>query len=273
MLSATEETSAGRLHIMPRFAANLSFMFQEVPFLDRFEAAAKAGFSAVEFLFPYENEPAEIAARLKANGLTQALFNLPPGDWTKGERGLAAIPGREAEFEAAVATALRYADATGCRRIHAMPGLRHHGADRRTYVANLKRAARLAAKDNVDVIIEPINTRDIPGFFLNTTGEARAVIHEVAEPNLGLQFDLYHRQIQEGDTAMAIREFGHLARHYQIASPPDRGEPDDGEMNYAFLFREIDATGFSGYVGCEYKPRRGTLEGLGWVAACGVTLG
>ena len=172
-----------------------------------------------------------------------------------------------------MAAALRYAEATGCRRIHAMPGLRHHGAERRTYVANLKRAARLAAKDNVDVIIEPINTRDIPGFFLNTTGEARAVIYEVGQANLGLQFDLYHRQIQEGDTAMAIREFGHLARHYQIASPPDRGEPDDGEMNYAFLFREIDASGFSGYVGCEYKPRKGTLEGLGWAAKCGVTLG
>jgi 2-dehydrotetronate isomerase len=258
---------------MPRFAANLSFFFLEMPFLDRFDAAAKAGFRAVEFLFPYEHQPEEIAARLKANGLTQALFNLPPGDWTKGERGLAAIPGREAEFEAAVATALRYAEATGCRRIHAMPGLRHHGADRRTYVANLRRAARLAAKDDVDVIIEPINTRDIPGFFLNTTGEARAVIHEVAESNLGLQFDLYHRQIQEGDTAMAIREFGYLARHYQIASPPDRGEPDDGEMNYAFLFREIDATGFTGYVGCEYKPRKGTVEGLGWAAKCGVTLG
>lgn len=258
---------------MPRFAANLSFLFNEVPFLDRFEAAAKAGFKAVEFLFPYENTPDEISSRLRANGLTMALFNVPPGDWTKGERGMAALPGREKDFEAAVATALRYAEATGCRRIHAMPGLRHHGADRRTYVANLRRAARMAAASDVDVIIEPINTRDIPGFFLNTTAEARAVIYEVGEANLGLQFDLYHRQIQEGDTATAIAEFGHLARHYQIASPPDRGEPDDGEMNYRYLFKLIDASGFDGYVGCEYKPRKGTLEGLGWAKTCGVSLG
>jgi len=259
--------------LMPRFAANLSFMFNEVPFLDRFEAAAKAGFKAVEFLFPYEFKAEEIAARLKANGLTQVLFNLPPGDWTKGERGLAALPGREADFEAAVGSALKYADVLGCKRIHAMPGLRHHGADRKTYVNNLRKAARMAAPSGVDVIIEPINTRDIPGFFLNTTGEARAVIYEVGEKNLGLQFDLYHRAIQEGDVAMAIREFGHLARHYQIANPPDRHEPDHGEMNYAYLFKLVDETGFDGYMGCEYKPRNGTVEGLKWAKACGVTLG
>ena len=258
---------------MPRFAANLSMMFNEVPFLDRFEAAAKAGFRAVEFLFPYEFPKEEIAARLKANGLTQALFNLPPGDWTKGERGLAALAGRERDFEEALSTALGYAEATGCRLLHAMPGLRHHGTDRRTYVANLRNAAKRAAADGVSIIIEPINTRDIPGFFLNTTAEARAVICEVGEANLGLQFDLYHRQIQEGDTAMAIREFGHLARHYQIASPPDRGEPDDGEMNYRFLFDEIDRSGFTGYVGCEYRPRGETVAGLKWAAALGVGLG
>ncbi len=258
---------------MPRFAANLSFLFNEMPFLDRFAAAAKAGFKAVEYLFPYEWPVAEIAKRLKDHGLEQALFNLPPGDWTKGERGLAAIPGREAEFAAAVGQALDYARVLGCRRVHAMPGLRHHGANRATYIANLRMAARLAAKDGIDVIIEPINTRDIPGFFLNTTAEARAVIYEVGEANLGLQFDLYHRAIQEGDVAMAIGEFGGLARHYQIASPPDRGEPDDGELNYAYLFRQIDASGFKGFVGCEYKPRRGTVEGLGWVEKLGVKLG
>ncbi len=257
---------------MPRFAANLSFLFQDLPFLDRFEASAKAGFRAVEFLFPYDFPKQEIVARLKANGLTQALFNLPPGDWSKGERGLAAMPGREAEFEAAMKTALDYAKATGCKRVHAMPGLRHHGAERKTYIANLRKGARMAADAGVDVIIEPINTRDIPGFFLNTTAEARAVIFEVGEKNLGLQFDLYHRAIQEGDVAMAIREFGHLAKHYQIASPPDRGEPDDGELNYRFLFQEIDKTGFDGFVGCEYKPRGDTLAGLKWVKACGVTL-
>lgn len=257
---------------MPRFAANLSFLFQDLPFLDRFEASAKAGFKAVEFLFPYEFPKEEIAARLKANGLTQALFNLPPGDWSKGERGLAAMPGREAEFEAAMKTALSFATATGCRTVHAMPGLRHHGAERRTYIANLRKGARMAADAGVAVVIEPINVRDIPGFFLNTTAEARAVIYEVAEKNLGLQFDLYHRAIQEGDVAMAISEFGHLAKHYQIASPPDRGEPDDGEMNYRFLFQEIDKSGYDGFVGCEYKPRGDTLAGLKWAKALGVSL-
>lgn len=257
---------------MPRFAANLSFLFQDLPFLDRFEASAKAGFKAVEYLFPYEWAKEDIAARLRANDLTQALFNIYPGDFAKGERGLAAIPGREADFEAAVRQALSYADALGCKLIHAMPGLRHHGADRRLYVANLKKAARMAAAHGVTVIIEPINTRDIPGFFLNTTGEARAVIHEVAAPNLRLQFDLYHRAIQEGDVTMAIREFGHLAAHYQIANPPDRGEPDAGELNYRSLFQEIDRTGYTGWVGCEYKPRGDTVMGLAWTRACGVTL-
>jgi hydroxypyruvate isomerase len=258
---------------MPRFAANLSFMFAEVPFLDRFEAAAKAGFKGVEYLFPYEWPAQELRSRLEANGLTQALFNAPAGDFASGDRGLAAIPGREAEFEASIAKALDYAAALACPRIHVMPGLRHHGARRAVYIANLRKAARMAARQGVDVIIEPINQRDIPGFFLATTDQARGVIHEVGESNIGLQFDLYHRQIQEGDTAMAIREFGHLARHYQIASPPDRGEPDDGEMNYAFLFREIDASGFTGWVGCEYKPRRGTVEGLAWAERCGVRIG
>jgi hydroxypyruvate isomerase len=258
---------------MPKFAANLSFLFTELPFLDRFEAAAKAGFRAVECLNPFEAPKAEIAARLKANGLTQALFNMAHGDWGKGERGISAIPGREAEFETSVAAALECAEAFGCRRVFAMAGLRHHGAQRQTYVKNLKRAARMAAGHGVDVIIEPINSRDIPGYFLNTTGEARSIILEAGEPNVGLQFDLYHRQVMEGDVAMAIGEFGHLARHYQIASPPDRGEPDDGELNYRYLFDLIDRSGFEGYVGCEYKPRKGTVAGLGWAKALGVSLG
>ncbi|MCL4766008.1 MAG: hydroxypyruvate isomerase family protein [Hyphomicrobiaceae bacterium] len=258
---------------MPRFAANLSMMFNEVPFLDRFEAAAKAGFSGVEFLFPCEHPAAEIAARLEGAGLRQVLFNLPPGDWTKGERGLAALPGREAEFESAVRTALAYAEALGCPRVHAMSGLVHHGARRATYVANLKMAARMARDCGVEIIIEPINARDIPGYFLNRTSEARAVIHEVGEPNLGLQFDIYHRQVTEGDIATAIREYASLTRHYQIAGPPDRGEPDEGELDYPWLFELIDGTGFQGWIGCEYKPRRGTLEGLQWVERCGVRLG
>ena len=258
---------------MPRFAANLNFLFTELPLLDRFEAAAKAGFTAVESTHLYEASAEEIAARLKANGLTLALFNTPAGDAAAGERGLAALAGREKDFWAAFETALRYAEATGGRRIHLVAGLVHQGAQRATYVANLRRAARAAAAVGIEVLIEPINRRDIPGFFLNKTGEARAIVHEVGEPNLRLQFDLYHRQIEEGDVATAIAEFTQLTAHYQIASPPDRGEPDDGEMNYPYLFRLIDETGFDGWIGCEYRPRRGTLEGLKWAAACGVTLG
>lgn len=258
---------------MPRFCANLSFLFTELPFLDRFEAAAKAGFKGVEYLNPFEAPKAEIASRLKANGLTQALFNMAHGDWTKGERGMSAIPGREAEYEKAVAAALDYAEATGCKRMFSMAGLKHHGADRATYVRNLKTAARMTKGSGIHVIIEPINTRDIPGYFLNTTGDARSIIHEVGEANVGLQFDLYHRQVMEGDVAKAIDEFGHLARHYQIANPPDRGEPDEGELNYRYLFKKIDDSGFDGWVGCEYKPRNGTVAGLGWAKALGVTLG
>jgi hydroxypyruvate isomerase len=257
---------------MPRFAANLNFLFLEAPLLERFDAAAGAGFKAVEIINPYEVPREEIAARLRASGLALALINIPASP-DAAHRGLTAIAGREADFAAAFAEALRYAEATGCRRLHLVAGLLHQGARRDVFVANVGKAARMAAADGVDVLIEPINRRDIPGFFLAKTGEARAVIHEVGEPNVGLQFDLYHRQIEEGDIAAAIAEFGPLARHYQIANPPDRGEPDEGELNYRTIFRLIDASGFSGYVGCEYRPRRGTVEGLGWAAACGVTLG
>ncbi|MEO1718906.1 MAG: 2-oxo-tetronate isomerase [Pseudomonadota bacterium] len=257
---------------MPKFAANLSFMFADLAFVDRFAAAADCGFKAVEYL-PYDHEPDALKAKLDAAGLEQALFNLPPGNWEAGERGLAAIPGREADFEAAVTKGLDYAEVLGNTLLHAMPGLRHHGANHATYVANLKRAAAMAADRGRTIIIEPINQRDIPGFFLSTTEQARAVIHEVGADNLALQFDLYHRQIEQGDVARAMREFGALAAHYQIANPPDRAEPDQGEMNYRYLFEVLDETGYDGWVGCEYKPRGDTREGLSWVAACGVTLG
>lgn len=257
---------------MPKFAANLSFMFTDLPFLDRFDAAAKAGFKVVEYLFPYEFAAADLKARLDANGLTQALFNLPPGNWEAGERGLAALPGREPDFDAALSKALDYADALGNTLLHAMPGLRHHGANHATYIANLRWAAARAGERGKTLIIEPINERDIPGFFLNTTAQAREVIREVGSAHLGLQFDLYHRQIQEGDVARAIREFGHLALHYQIANPPDRAEPDHGEMNYRYLFEVLDDTGYDGWVGCEYKPRGDTLAGLTWLEACGTSL-
>jgi 2-dehydrotetronate isomerase len=258
---------------MPRFAANLNFLFTELPLLDRFDAAAKAGFTAVESTNLYEATAEDIAARLKANGLTLALFNTPAGNAAAGERGLAALAGREKDFWAAFEMALKYADITGGRRIHLVAGLVHQGAQRATYVANLRKAAQAAATAGVEVLIEPLNRRDNPGFLLNKTGEARAIIHEVGVPSLRLQFDLYHRQIEEGDVAMAIAEFAPLTAHYQIASPPDRGEPDDGEMNYPYLFQRIADTGFDGWIGCEYRLRNGTLAGLKWTAACGVTLG
>jgi 2-dehydrotetronate isomerase len=259
---------------MPRFAANLGFLFLELPYLERFEAATKAGFKAVESgTNPYEVSAAEIAARLKASGLTMALINTSSGDAAAGERGRAALAGREKDFEADLETALAYAAATGCTKVHVMAGLVHQGARRATYVANLKKAARAAATRGVELVIEPINRRDIPGYALNKLAEARAVIHEVAEPNLGLQFDLYHRQVEDGDVASAIAEYAALTRHYQIASPPDRGEPDEGELNYRWLLQQIDASGYTGWVGCEYRPRRGTVEGLKWTAACGVKLG
>jgi hydroxypyruvate isomerase len=258
---------------MPRFCANLNFLFTEVPLLDRFEAAAKAGFKAVEIGNPYEAPADDIARRLGDNCLELALFNTTAGDAKAGERGRAALAGREQDFDADMENALRYAAATRCRLIHVMAGLVNHGARRETFLANLKKAARKAAAAGINLVIEPINRRDIPGYFLNKLPEARSVIHEVGEPNLGLQFDLYHRQVEDGDVAVAIKEYASLTRHYQIASPPDRGEPDEGEMNYRWLLQQIDASGYKGWVGCEYKPRRGTVEGLKWAAACGVKLG
>ncbi|AHB49707.1 hydroxypyruvate isomerase [Hyphomicrobium nitrativorans NL23] len=258
---------------MPRFAANLSFLFTELPFLDRFEAAANAGFKGVEFMFPYATPADEIRARLDANGLELVLFNLPPGHWDKGERGFAALPGREDEFASAVDLALTYADALGCPRLHAMAGLTDHGATREVYVANLRLAAAWAAEQGVDILIEPINTRDMPGYFLTRTCDAADVIAEVGAPNLGLQFDLYHRHVSEGGVEAAIAEFAAITRHYQCADPPDRGEPGgSGELDYAVLFRTVDASGHTGWIGCEYKPRGDTLAGLGWPAACGVAL-
>ena len=258
---------------MPRFCANLNFLFQEVPLLERFDAAAKAGFKAVEIGNPYEASAGEIAAKLKANGLALALINTSPGDAAKGERGRSALAGREKDFDADLEAALAYCAATGCKLIHVMAGLVHQGARRETFVANLEKAARKAAAAGITAVIEPINRRDIPGYFLNKLAEARAIIYEVGEPNLGLQFDLYHRQVEDGDVAVAIKEYVALARHYQIANPPDRGEPDEGDLNYRWLLRQIDASGYKGWVGCEYKPRHSTVEGLGWAKACGVTLG
>jgi 2-dehydrotetronate isomerase len=244
-------------------------MYTEVPFLDRFAAAAQDGFDAVEYLFPYDHAPAEIAARLNDNGLTQALFNLPPGDWAAGERGMACIPGREAEFAASVERALPYAQATGCQRLHAMAGLRPAGvADdvmRQTYTANLKAAAQRLAPLGITLLIEPINTRDMPGFYLNLQQQAHDLLAQVAEPNLKVQMDLYHCQIMEGDLSMRLKKHFSGVGHVQIAGVPDRHEPDGGEVNYPRLFDQLDALGYEGFVGCEYRPKAGTSAGLGWL--------
>ncbi|HJV71169.1 2-oxo-tetronate isomerase [Ideonella sp.] len=264
---------------MPRFAANLSMLYPEHDFLDRFAAAARDGFEAVEYLFPYAHEPALLAGLLAGHGLQQVLFNAPPGDWDAGERGLACLPGREDEFRRGIGQALRYAEALGCPRVHVMAGLVPAGAERArlqaTYEANLAWAAAQAASVGRDVLIEPINPRDIPGFFLNRQDEAHRIVQAVGAPNLKVQMDLYHCQIVEGDVAMKLRQYLPSGRvgHLQIAGVPERHEPDVGELNYAYLFGVIDEVaaqcGWDGWVGCEYRPRRGaqpggTTAGLGW---------
>jgi hydroxypyruvate isomerase len=253
---------------MPRFAANLSMMFNEVPFLERFGAAARAGFEAVEYLFPYDHPPEEVAARQAAAGVATVLFNLPPGDWAKGERGIAALPSREREFEASVETALRYARALGTPTLHAMAGIVPAGSDRiaarETYVSNLRRAARALAADGRTLVVEPINGRDMPGYFLQRQDEAHALREEVGAPNLLVQMDLYHAQIVEGDLSVKLRRWVKHVGHVQIASVPDRHEPDHGEVSWPHLFALLDELGYPGWVGCEYRPAGETAAGLGW---------
>jgi hydroxypyruvate isomerase len=253
---------------MPRFAANLSMMFADRPFIDRFRAAAEAGFTAVEFLFPYGFEPHEIRSRLKEHGLVQVLFNLPPGDFDAGERGIACLPDRTDQFRRGVAEALAYADALDCENLHCMAGL--IPADRSdeelnlAYRANLAYAAAECRASGRTLLIEPINRRDMPGYFLNTTTMARRVLEDVGAENLKLQLDLYHCQISEGDLTTQIRANADLTAHVQIAGVPERHEPDTGEVNYRFLFDVLDETGFNGFVGCEYRPRGYTEDGLQW---------
>ena len=254
---------------MPRFAANLTMMFNEWPFLERFGAAAAAGFKAVEFLFPYDHSTEAIAKRLTDHELTLALFNLPPGDWTAGERGLAALTGREEEFRSGIDRALDYVAATGAKQIHLMAGI----ADRSSAQAqaNYRRRVAMATerfgREGVTVMLEPINGRDMPGYFLNDFGFAARLIEELALPNLKLQFDIYHRQIMHGDVSVALRSLMPIIGHVQVASVPSRNEPAGEELNYPFLFKTLDALGYAGFVGCEYIPRAGTLEGLGWLAS------
>ena len=261
---------------MPRFAANLSMLYNDVDFLDRFAAAARDGFKAVEYLFPYAYPVQELAARLKANGLQQVLFNAPPGNWDAGERGLACLPGREAEFREGIAKAIDYAKALQCPRIHVMAGLVPQGADaatvRATYIANVRYAAEQAAPHGIQILLEPINGRDMPGFFLSRQDQAHALIAEIGATNVKVQMDLYHAQIVEGDLAMKIRQYlptGNIG-HLQIAGVPERHEPDVGELNYSYLFTLLDSLGYDGWIGCEYRPRRGaaahaTSAGLGWI--------
>ena len=253
---------------MPRFAANLSMMFTEWPFLDRFDAAAQAGFSAVEFLFPYDHPAEAVGERLRRNGLTQALFNLPPGDWAAGERGMAAIPGREAELDAGLARALPYAEATGAKTLHLMAGIADPAdpAAQGCYRTAVTRVAARLAERGITLVLEPINGRDMPGYFLNSVDGAAALIDELALPNLKLQFDFYHCQIIHGDVTMRLRKLMPLVGHVQVASVPSRNEPDGEELAYPFLYAELDRLGYAGFVGCEYRPRAGTVDGLGWFA-------
>ncbi|MBC7583382.1 MAG: TIM barrel protein [Tardiphaga sp.] len=250
---------------MPRFTANLSMMFTEHPFLDRFDAAAAAGFTAVEFLFPYEHPPEVIAERLQRNDLQQVLFNLPPGDWEAGEKGFAARPDKFDELRQSVHTALPYVKATGVRRLHMMAGL----ADRRdpkavaAFRKSVEWTANFFGDQGIDVMLEPINKRDVPGYFLNDFEFARDLIVDMKIPNVGLQFDIYHCQILHGDVTMRLHEMLPLIGHIQIASVPSRHEPGE-ELNYPFLFAELDRLGYEHYIGCEYRPAAGTVAGLGW---------
>ena len=258
---------------MPKFAANLSMMYQEHDFLDRFGAAAKDGFRGVEFLFPYDFSAADIKAQLDAHQLTLALFNCPPGDWTKGERGMGSLPGREEEFQAAFRKALSYADVLGNKRLHVMAGLMQPGKTREehraTYVKNLAWAAQQLGTRDLILVIEPINTRDIPGFFLNRQDEAHAICAEVAgivgSVRVMVQMDFYHCQIVEGDLAMKFKQYFKGVGHIQIAGVPERHEPDLGEINHPYLFKLIDEMGYDGWVSGEYRPKGNTSDGLAWM--------
>jgi hydroxypyruvate isomerase len=254
---------------MPRFAANLSYLFTEVPFLQRFAAARAAGFAAVEFHFPYDFAPAEIAEVAQAAGVEVVLFNLPAGDWAGGERGIACHPARRDEFRAGVARAVDYARALDCPRMNCLAGIAPAGVSdetaRATLVDNLRFAAAALAEAGLTLLVEPINTRDIPGFFVNTSRQALALIAAVAAPNLRLQYDIYHAQIMEGDLARTLAEQLPRIGHVQIADNPGRHEPGSGEINSPFLFGHLDRLGYEGWIGCEYAPAIDTAASLGWL--------
>jgi len=253
---------------MPRFCANLTLLFNEHPFIDRFAAAAHAGFSGVEYLFPYDYDKDQLAAQLRKHRLTQVLHNLPAGDWNNGERGIGCHPDRVGEFQDGVGKAIEYARALQCKQVNCLAGICADAPPERqraAFVANLKFAAMKLKEAGIKLLIEPINTRDIPGFFLTRSSQALDIIREVGSDNLFLQYDIYHMQVMEGDLARTIETNLALIPHMQLADNPGRNEPGTGEINYPFLFEHIDRIGYSGWIGCEYRPRTTTEAGLGWV--------
>ncbi|MCA1369562.1 hydroxypyruvate isomerase [Bradyrhizobium sp. BRP14] len=254
---------------MARFAANLTMLFTEAPFLDRFALAAKAGFEGVEYLFPYEVEKTALRNALDRHGLTQVLHNLPAGDWARGERGIAILPDRIDEFRKGVASAIDYATALGCKQVNCLVGIAPDGVPdsvlRTTLVANLKLAAAELGKCGIRLLIEPINRFDIPGFYLNTVGQAASIIEEVGSDNLFIQYDLYHQQRTEGELVGSYRRYREKIAHIQLADNPGRNEPGTGEINYPHVFDALEAAGYDGWIGCEYKPLTTTAEGLGWL--------
>ena len=259
---------------MPRFAANLSMMFAEYSFLDRFAAAADQGFKHVEYLFPYDFEPDHLARELGRCGLSQVLFNLPPGDWAAGERGLACIPGREKDFEASLELAIVYAKALDCKRVHAMAGNRPSGVPlevlESVYRHNINLAGQRLADDGLELCLEPINQYSMPNYFLRTQAQAVGYIKQINLPNVRLQFDFFHCQMQEGNVSGKLREYHPFIGHCQIAGAPMRHEPDQGELNVSFLFDVLDMLDYQGFVGCEYIPAGKTAAGLKWLRQYGL---
>ncbi|MCJ2376039.1 hydroxypyruvate isomerase [Vibrio sp. ZSDZ34] len=255
---------------MPKFAANLSMLFNELPFMQRFDAAASAGFKGVEYLFPYAFNAEEIKHKLKSNNLTQVLFNLPAGDWEAGDRGIAVDPSRIEEFQRGVDAAIEYAQALQCTQLNCLAGIVPCSVTeedaRATFVANLRYAAQRLGEHGITLLIEAINTRDIPGFFLNTTEQAISIIAEVDSDNVLVQYDIYHMQIMEGDLVTTLQSNLEQIRHVQLADTPGRHEPGTGEINYPYVLKQLDEMGYQGWVGCEYKPKTNTQEGLIWLA-------
>jgi 2-dehydrotetronate isomerase len=251
---------------MPRFNANLSWLFQEIPFFDRFGAAANAAFRGIEILFPYDQPAQEIRSALQAQHQEMVLFNSPPGNFGAGERGLAALPGREKEFRDTFDQALAYAEILQCERIHIMSGIAADGpAARHTFLANLEYALGKIENSGLSILIEPINTRDIPGYFLTTVEQANHILEELAHPALKIQFDWYHAQIMGGDLSRRTEKFFSKIGHFQLAGVPDRAEPDRGEVNFSHLFNLVDSMHYDGWIGCEYRPKGRTEEGLSWL--------